>query len=35
MSAHDPQVTLRQIQDAARRAQDVCANKTLEGLLAD
>ena len=35
MSAHDPQVTLRQIQDAARRAQDVCAKKTLEELLAD
>jgi len=28
MSAPDPQVTLRQIQDASRRAQDVCANKS-------
>jgi uncharacterized protein with HEPN domain len=35
MSAHDPQATLRQIQDAARRAQDICADKTFEGLLAD
>jgi hypothetical protein len=35
MSAHDPQATLRQIQDAARRAQDICAEKILEELLAD
>ena len=35
MSAHDPQVTLRQIQDAAQRARAICAGKTLEKLLAD
>ncbi|MDD2707757.1 MAG: DUF86 domain-containing protein [Verrucomicrobiae bacterium] len=35
MSAHDPRVTLHQIQDAARLAQSVCAGKTLEGLLKD
>lgn len=35
MSARDPQVTLRQIQDAARRLQSICADKTLEMLLAD
>ena len=35
MSAYDPRVTLRQIQDAARRLQTICADKTLEGLLAD
>ncbi len=35
MSAHDPQATLRQIQDAARHAQAICAGKTLEQLLAD
>ena len=28
------QVALRQLQDAARRAQAICACKTLEGLLA-
>jgi uncharacterized protein with HEPN domain len=35
MSAHDPQATLRQIQDAAHRLQMICAGKTLEQLLAD
>ena len=35
MSAHDPQVTLRQIQDAANRLQTICAGKTMEQLLAD
>ncbi|MSU62292.1 MAG: DUF86 domain-containing protein [Pedosphaera sp.] len=35
MSAHDPKVTLRQIQDAARRLQTLCAGKTMEQLLAD
>ena len=35
MSAHDPAVTLRQIQDAARRLQQICAGKTQEQLLAD
>ena len=35
MSAHDPQATLRQIQDAARRLQTICAGKTKEQLLAD
>ncbi len=35
MSAHDPQAALRQIQDAARHAQAVCTDKTLDGLLID
>jgi uncharacterized protein with HEPN domain len=35
MSAHDPRVTLRQIQDAAKRAQAVCAGKSLDALLKD
>jgi uncharacterized protein with HEPN domain len=35
MSAHDPRATLRQIQDAARHAQTICADKALEGLLND
>jgi uncharacterized protein with HEPN domain len=35
MSAHDPQATLRQIQDAAHRLQMICEGKTLEQLLAD
>ena len=35
MSRHDPQVTLRQIQDAARRLQTICTGKTKEQLLAD
>lgn len=32
---HDPRVTLHQIQDAARRLQEICAGKNLELLLAD
>ena len=35
MSSHDPRVTLRQLQNAARRLQEICAGRTLEGLLAD
>lgn len=35
MSAHDPKVTLRQIQDAADRLQTICVGKTMEQLLAD
>jgi len=35
MSVHDPKATLRQIRDAARRAEEICADKTLEGLLMD
>jgi uncharacterized protein with HEPN domain len=35
MSAHDPRVTLRQIQEAVGRLQTICAGKTLEQLLAD
>lgn len=35
MSVHDPRATLRQIQDAARRLQLICADKTLAQLLAD
>jgi alpha-L-fucosidase 2 len=30
MSAHDPKATLRQIQDAARRLQMICAGRTLK-----
>jgi len=35
MSARDPQATLRQIEDAARRFQSICAGQTLTTLLAD
>ena len=35
MSARDPRVTLRQLRDAARRLQTLCANRTLDSLLAD
>ena len=35
MSVHDPQVTLRQIQEAAARLQAICAGKTLSSLVAD
>ena len=35
MSAHNPQATLRQIQDAAGRLQMLCAGRTLESLLDD
>ncbi len=35
MSVADPRATLRQIQDAARRLQIICAGKTLETLRSD
>lgn len=35
MSKHDPKVTLREIADYARRAQAICAGKTLQTLCAD
>ena len=35
MSAHDSQVTLRQMQEAIYRLQTICAGKTKEQLLAD
>jgi uncharacterized protein with HEPN domain len=35
MSARDPRATLRQIEDAARRLQLICAGQTLATLLAD
>lgn len=35
MSSHDPGVTLRQLQDAARRLQEICTGRTLERLQAD
>lgn len=35
MSARDPKATLNQIRDAARRAQEICADRDLEALLAD
>jgi uncharacterized protein with HEPN domain len=35
MSRHDPKVTLRQIADHARRAQELCAANTLPEILAD
>ncbi len=35
MSAHDPKVTLRQMQDVGRHLQVLCADKTLETLLDD
>lgn len=35
MSAHDPRITLRKMREAAARAQEICAGKTLEALLAD
>jgi uncharacterized protein with HEPN domain len=35
MSSHDPTVTLRQIADFARQAQELCAGKTLPLLEAD
>ena len=35
MSKHDPKVTLRQIADCARRAQELCGGKTLDELLSD
>ena len=35
MSAHDPKVTLRQIEEAAHRLQTICSGRTMEQLLAD
>ena len=35
MSVHDPRATLRQIQEAALRAQTICAGRTFETLLVD
>jgi uncharacterized protein with HEPN domain len=35
MSSYDPQATLRQMQDAARRLQMLCEGRTLSGLIAD
>jgi uncharacterized protein with HEPN domain len=35
MSAHDPKATLNQIHDAAKRAQEICAGKSMETLLND
>lgn len=33
MSVRDPRATLRQMREAAARAQEICAGKTLELLL--
>ncbi|HIL10727.1 MAG TPA: DUF86 domain-containing protein [Candidatus Latescibacteria bacterium] len=35
MSSHDHGVTLRQIGEYAGRAQEICAGKTLDGLISD
>ena len=35
MSRHDPKVTLQQVADHARRAQELCSQNTLPGLLTD
>ncbi|MCX8092349.1 MAG: DUF86 domain-containing protein [Verrucomicrobiae bacterium] len=35
MSRHDPKVTLRQIRDCARRAQELCAQNELAAILSD
>jgi uncharacterized protein with HEPN domain len=35
MSRHDPAVSLRQIADHARKAQELCAQNTFEGLVAN
>ena len=35
MSKHDPTVTLLQIADYSRRAQELCSGRTLDELLAD
>lgn len=35
MSKHDPNVTLRQIADYARRAQELCVKNTLAEILTD
>lgn len=35
MSRHDPRVTLRQVADHARRAQELCTQNTLAGMVSD
>jgi uncharacterized protein with HEPN domain len=35
MSRHDPKVTLQQVADQARRAQELCSQNTLPGMLTD
>ena len=35
MSRHDPKVTLRQVAEHARHAQELCAQNTLAGILTD
>jgi uncharacterized protein with HEPN domain len=35
MSRHDPKVTLRQVAEHARHAQEICAQNTLAGMLTD
>jgi uncharacterized protein with HEPN domain len=35
MSRHDPKVTLRQVADYARQAQELCRQNTLPGILTD
>jgi len=35
MSRHDPTVTLRQVADYARRAQELCIQNTFTGMLTD
>ena len=35
MSRHDPKVTLRQVTDHARHAQELCAQNTLADILTD
>lgn len=35
MSRHDPKVTLRQVTDHARHAQELCAQNTFAGILTD
>jgi uncharacterized protein with HEPN domain len=35
MSRRDQRVTLEQIEEYARRSQEICAGKTLQGLLSD
>jgi len=35
MSRHDPKVTLRQMTDYARRAQELCTQNTLAQILTD
>ena len=35
MSKHDPKVTLRQVRDYGQRAQELCAQNELPGILTD